>query len=167
MPDAILRHVERMQHDTDLDPDALAAVHLTPDTQQQHAKAYLQDSIRAASVGRDVEMSEAFDNVIVLDKPLAEAERDHVLASFRPAKHSVSEDLAARILGNLHLPPLPESQQPPSPEQAPEENNILLGFLDSLRDGKIPPEAFAKGTQIRAWAEFAQSGQTIPIQESS
>jgi hypothetical protein len=158
--EGILRHAERAQHDTALDPDAIANTQLDPELEPSHAKAYLRQSIDAASQGRDVEMAEAFDNVIFLDEYLAAAERDHVLASYRPKKHSVSNELAARILGNLHLPPLPGMTDNSELALLQQEykalqdhNEHLQNYLNDLRAGKIPPEAFAKNSSIRAYAE--------------
>jgi hypothetical protein len=114
-------------------------------------------------------MSEAFDNVIQLDEPYAQSERDHVLACYRPTKQTVSEELAAQILGNLHLPPLPENEQgkPTSPHNPiddairHEDAKVLQEYLDIFRDGKIPPEAFPIGSPIRAHAESIYTGPPL------
>lgn len=165
-PEGILRHAQRRQHDTGLDPDSLEAAQLEPQTTETHAKAYLQQAIQAASQGRDVEMAEAYDNVILLDEHLADTERDHVLASYRPAKHSVSEELADAILGNLHLPPRPEADHETPGVTSPcatcqmyaASNNLLQHYVDNFRDGKIPPEAFPIGSKIRSLAEQIYTG---------
>ena len=174
-PESIQRHAQRMQHDTQLDPDSIAEAQLPPQTAQSHARAYLQQAILAGSQGRDVEMCEAFDNAALLDEPLAESERDHVLACYRPAKQSVSEELAAHILGNLHLPPLPEKEPyAPTPEKPPHNDDpvsnnetakVLNEYLSLFRDGKIPPEAFPIDTPIRAHAESIYNGQNRSLPE--
>ena len=171
-PESIQRHAQRMQHDTQLDPDSIAEANLEPQTATTHARAYLQQAILTASQGRDVEMAEAFDNVILLDETLAEAERDHVLASYRPAKQSVSEELAAHILGNLHLPPLPQPDEHNNPENAgatkPEEPvNPYHDFLDKFCNGKIPPEAFPINSPIRAHAEAIYTGPRDPVAQTA
>ncbi|MDZ4857443.1 MAG: hypothetical protein SGI88_00555, partial [Candidatus Hydrogenedentes bacterium] len=136
-------------------------------TAETHARAYLQQAIEAASQGSDVEMCEAFDNAARVDEPLAESERDHVLACYRPAKQSVSEEMAKAILGHLYLPPLPEKVQgetttPHDPELRREDTNVLQRYLDLFRDGKIPPDAFPIDSPIRAHAESIYAGPTNP-----
>ncbi|MCC6796551.1 MAG: hypothetical protein IT366_15630 [Candidatus Hydrogenedentes bacterium] len=161
-PESFQRHTHRMKHDIQLDPDSIAETQVDLNLPQTHARAYLQQSIQAASQGNDVEMCEAFDNAAQLDEPLAQSERDHVLASYRPAKQSISEELAQQILGNLHLPALPaqeetEKDTPTSEmcEQKPhhEDTKFLNEYLDLFREGKIPPEAFPIDTPIRTHAE--------------
>jgi hypothetical protein len=107
-------------------------------------------------------MCEAYDNAAQLDEPLAESERDHVLASYRPAKQTISEELAAQILGNLHLPALPAQEETEKDtltsemcDQKPhhEDTKILNEYLDLFREGKIPPEAFPIDTTLRTHAE--------------
>ncbi len=171
-PEGVQRHVQRMQHDTQLDPDSIADANLQPQTATTHARAYLQQAVLAGSQGRDVEMCEAFDNAALLDEPLAESERDHVLASYRPAKQSVSEELAAHILGNLHLPPLPQPDEHNNPENAgatkPEEPvNPYHDFLDKFCNGKIPPEAFPINSPIRAHAEAIYTGPRDPVAQTA
>ncbi|GMV90463.1 MAG: hypothetical protein AMXMBFR82_02410 [Candidatus Hydrogenedentota bacterium] len=197
--EGVLRHTQRMQHDTNLDPDSIADAQLEPQTPETHAKAYIQQAALAAGQGRDVEMCEAFDNAALLDEAYAESERSHVLASYRPARHSVSEELAEAILGHLHLePPTPNGNYqhtdnttpqnssttrsntnefatpiPPSKgdqggcssenatttgpinqaEVTPDANDILQYYLDLIRDGKMPPEAFPIGSPYRVQAE--------------
>ncbi|MCC6794450.1 MAG: hypothetical protein IT366_04970 [Candidatus Hydrogenedentes bacterium] len=165
-PEGVMRHIERAKHDTAIDPDSLAEARVEGRFAQNYAKAYLRQSIHAASQGRDVEMCEAFDTAALLDEPLAEAERDHVLASYRPAKQSVSEELAEQILGNLHLPPLESANKeeieptvPPNPQQTLwQPDNPLHQFLDEFIAGQIPPEAFPLDTPIRAHAEKIYTG---------
>jgi len=162
-PEGILRHAQRTQHDASLDPDSIAGAQLQPQTPHTHAEAFVRQAALAGGQSREVEMCETFDNATMLDEPYADSERDHVLASFRPAKQTVSEELAAEILGNLHLPPLPAPEQD---ESATANNDhsyekyaeVLQHYLDVFRDGKIPPEAFAKNTPIRAYAESIYTG---------
>lgn len=164
-PEGVMRHIERAKHDTAIDPDSLVDARIEEKPEQSYAKGYLRQSIEAASQGRDVEMAEAFDNAILLDEALAESERDHVLASYRPAKHSVSEELAAHILGNLHLPPLPvkEEQQSTAAFNARdndlthEDINVLKEYLTLFTDGKIPPEAFPIDSCIRSQGDSPPS----------
>ncbi|MDZ4858006.1 MAG: hypothetical protein SGI88_03410 [Candidatus Hydrogenedentes bacterium] len=157
-PEGIFRHAQRAQHDTGLDPDSIADAQLPPQTNETHAHGYLQHAIEAGAQGRDVEMCEAFDNAARLDEPLAEMERDHVLACYRPAKQSVSEELAAAILGNLHLPPLPKLDEngdalPTERELIERSNKFTEQYLDLFQRGKIPPEAFPLDSKIRKLAE--------------
>ncbi|GMV94362.1 MAG: hypothetical protein AMXMBFR82_41400 [Candidatus Hydrogenedentota bacterium] len=171
--EGILRHAERSKHDTGLDPDSLDAAQLQPQTPETHAKAFVQQAALAGGQGRDVEMCEAFDNAALLDEPYAESERGHVLASYRPARHSVSEELAEAILGHLHIePPTSNGKGQPMPnEHAPnttapsngqtstdEPDDILQYYLDLIRDGKMPPEAFPIGSPFRAQAETKNAG---------
>jgi hypothetical protein len=168
-PEGILRHAERIQHDTGIDPDSQAAAQLPPQTPETHAKAYIQRAALAGGQGRDIEMCEAFDEAGRIDEKFAESERDHVLASYRPAKQSVSEELAERILGNLHLPPLPDKPEgeptsthsPNEQELSPESAKLLQDYLDHFRDGKIPPEAFPIGSAKRAYAESIYTGPPL------
>jgi len=166
-PEGILRHAQRIQHDTSLDPDAIAAAQLEPQTPQTHARAYLQQAVLVGSQGRDVEMCEAFDTAALLDEPLAESERDHVLACYRPAKHSISEELAQQILGHLHIPP-PEQQQPKdnndqTTRTATPDSIILQQYLDLFRHGKIPPEAFPLNSPLRQYVtERANATKETP-----
>ncbi len=165
-PDGILRHVQRTQHDTGLDPDSIAAAQLEPQTPETHAKAYIQRAALAGGQGRDVEMCEAFDNAALIDEPYAESERDHVLASYRPAKQSVSQELAELILGNLHLPPRPTTHEQNPDTTKPntdhptneESDDVLQHFLDLIREGKMPPEAFPIGSPLRAHVEAIYTG---------
>jgi hypothetical protein len=160
-----------MKVDTQFDPDSIADVQLEPQTTPTHARAYMQRAVIAASQGNDVEMCEAFDNAARLDESYAESERDHVLASYRPAKRSVSEELANAILGHLHLPPLNKKDEaqtikPPNPNDeathddttANETAEVLREYFALFRDGKLPPEAFPLDTPVRAHAEIACTG---------
>jgi hypothetical protein len=189
-PDGILRHAQRIQHDTGLDPDSLADAQLPPQTPETHAKAYIQRATLAGGQGRDIEMCEAFDEAGRIDEAYAESERDHVLASYRPAKQSVSQELAERILGNLHLPPLPENVEntnefahatPPSKgdqggcsssnatstdpinqgEIPIDAAKILQDYIDTFRAGKVPPEAYPIGSPARAHAEAIYTGPPL------
>ncbi len=101
IPEAIVRHTERAQQDTALDPNSIADAQLDSELELFHIKGYLLQSIDAAFQGRDVEMAEAFDNVIYLDEQLAKSEHDHVASSYRPTELFVSKGLASHILGNL------------------------------------------------------------------
>ncbi|MCC6698022.1 MAG: hypothetical protein IT365_20540, partial [Candidatus Hydrogenedentes bacterium] len=181
-PEGILRHAQRAQHDTGLDPDSIADTQIPPQTPLTHAKAYIQRATLAGGQGRDIEMCELFDEAGRIDEAYAESERDHVLASYRPAKQSVSEELAQYILGNLHLPPVPKNVEntnepgvpiPPSKGDqggcsSPNSTSVdpadeaqfpldaaklLQDYLDSFHAGKIPPEAFPIGSPLRAHAE--------------
>ncbi len=198
--EGVLRHAQRIQHDTALDPDSIDAAQLQPQTPETHAKAFIQQAALAAGQGRDVEMCEAFDNAALLDEAYAESERGHILASYRPAKHSVSEELAEAILGHLHIePPVPKNGEitndsgvpippsnavdsafsiPPSKgdqggcsstnSQSTDQNHegeisidtakVLQDYLDTLRAGGIPPEAFPIGSKARAVAEAIYTG---------
>ncbi|GMV94837.1 MAG: hypothetical protein AMXMBFR82_46150 [Candidatus Hydrogenedentota bacterium] len=198
--EGILRHAERSKHDTGLDPDSIADAQLQPQTPETHAKAFIQQAALAGGQGRDVEMCEAFDNAALLDEAYAESERSHVLASYRPARHSVSEELAEAILGHLHIdPPVPKNGEitndsgvpippsnavdsafsiPPSKgdqggcsstnSQSTDQNHegeisidtakVLQDYLDTLRAGGIPPEAFPIGSKARAVAEAIYTG---------
>jgi hypothetical protein len=158
-PDGILRHAQRSQHDASIDPDALTDSLLEPQTPHTHARAFVQQAALAGGASREVEMCETFDNATALDEPFADSERDHVLASYRPAKQTVSPEIAAEILGNLHLPPLPKGEEDPYSNEGYEHYaQVLQNYLDVFRDGKIPPEAFAKNTPIRAYAESIYVG---------
>jgi len=160
-PDGILRHAQRTQHDTGLDPDSQAAAQLPPQTPETHAKAYIQRATLAGGQGRDIEMCEAFDEAARIDEAFAKSERDHVLASYRPAKQTVSQELAEAILGHLHLPPLPENEgkeptttdAPNAQDLSPESAKLLQDYLDAVRTGKVPPEAYPIGSPQRAHAE--------------
>jgi hypothetical protein len=171
--EGILRHARRSQHDTGLDPDSIADAQLPPQTIETHAKAYIQRAALAGGQSRDVEMCEAFDNAALLDEAYAESERSHILASYRPARHSVSEELAEAILGHLHLePPTLNGKGQPMPDErtpdatAPnngqptneEPTDILQYYLDLIRDGKMPPEGFPIGSPLRAHAEAIYTG---------
>ncbi|MFA6242019.1 MAG: hypothetical protein WC655_13885, partial [Candidatus Hydrogenedentales bacterium] len=158
-PEGILRHAQRVQHDADLDPDALAGAQLEPQTIQTHARSFVQQAALAGGEGHEVEMYWTYDNAAALDEPFADSQRDHVLASYRPAKQTVSPEIAAEILGNLHLPPLPKSEEDPEKDEGYEHYaQVLQNYLDVFRDGKIPPEGFAKNTPIRAYAESIYTG---------
>jgi hypothetical protein len=114
-------------------------------------------------------MCELFDEAGRIDEEFAKSERDHVLASYRPAKQCVSEELAKRILGNLHLPPLPENEEgdPATPhasnqvELSPETAKLIQEYLDAVRTGKIPPEAYPIGSPQRAHAESIYTGPPL------
>ncbi|MFA6242832.1 MAG: hypothetical protein WC655_17970, partial [Candidatus Hydrogenedentales bacterium] len=158
-PEGILRHAQRVQHDADLDPDALADAQLEPQTIQTHARSFVQQAALAGGEGNEVEMYWTYDNAAALDEPFADSQRDDVLACYRPAKQTVSEEYASEILGNLHLPPLPKSEEDPKTDDGYEHYaQVLQHYLDVFRDGKIPPEAFAKNTPIRAYAESIYVG---------
>jgi hypothetical protein len=165
-PEGILRRAQRTQHDTGLDPDSITGAQIPPQTVQTHAKAYIQHAALAGGQGRDIEMCEAFDDAALLDEAYAESERDHVLASYRPARQSVSEELAERILGNLHLPPLSQKEAAESTsahafnEQqiSLESDKLFQEYLEHFHAGKIPPEAFPIGSAKRAYAEATYTG---------
>jgi hypothetical protein len=166
-PEGILRHAERIQHDTGLDPDSQAAAQLPPQTPETHAKAYVQRATLAGGQGRDIEMCEAFDEAARIDEEFAKSERDHVLASYRPAKQSVSEELAEAILGHLHLPPLPEkengaSKTPRVEKRAVEHNQVETQINENPNEygGPIPP---SKGDQ--GGCSSSNSTSTDPIDQ--
>ncbi len=170
--DGVLRHAQRAQHDTGLDPDSLADAQLPPQTPETHAKAYIQRATLAGGQGRDIEMCEAFDEAGRIDEAFATSERDHVLASYRPAKQSVSQELAEAILGHLHLPPQPENEQgdpattdaPNQVDLSPESAKLLQDYLDAVRTGKVPPEAYPIGSPERAHAEATYTGKSADDQ---
>ncbi len=158
-PEALNRQAERAQFDTELDPDSLADAQLSEEARSQHAQAYLDQAVQAASQGRDVDMCEAFDQAIKLDESLAESERDHVLASYRPAKQSVSEEMANQILGHLHLPPLEREDDykcPYDPNEYRKNEEWAKScedYLTVFREGKIPPGTFPVNSPLRKFYE--------------
>jgi hypothetical protein len=89
----------------------------------------------------------------------------------------VSEELAEAILGHLHLPPLPENEEedpatthaPNQVDLSPESAKLLQDYLDLVRDGKVPPEAYPIGSPARAAAErnSTQSSAHQPVCEPS
>ncbi len=155
-PEGINRHLQRLQRDTAVDPDSLIDAQLEPQSAQTHARAYLQEAALVGGQSLDVDMCEAFDQAALIDEPFADSERDHILACYRPAKHSVSEELAKQILGNLHLPPIPSEDAklicPHDPKDCKIRQEIAQTereYLGLFRDGKLPPGTFPVNSPLR------------------
>lgn len=93
---AVKRHERRAAHDTNLDPDAQAEMHVETAIARDQAERELARAILYGTHGRDVAMLDAMERAYLLDPELTEQREDTVLALYRNDQGQVLPEAAVK-----------------------------------------------------------------------